>query len=450
MLLQHFRRAEGSAIAIAAVSAAILSMLIAGVLSYIGNEYSLNFRSHCWNQALHLAEAAVEIGFAEFNYQYKQGGSGFQSGRGWTSLGGGSYSKSVTNFTDTAGNAVGSLAVTVSGVGTANPQILGVGTTTTVPFGPSVSRAVKVVLAGSSKFPVGILSKSQINLNGNNAYSDSYDSTDPTKSTGGRYDASKKQPNGDIASNSSLVDSIGIGNTDIYGIVSTGPGGTVSMGPNGSVGPTFVSGDRADTVAEGEANGWIRHDFAVDVPDVTAPSGSGSWTSIGTINNNTVINGGDWRVSDISLSGTKTLTIQGTVRLYVTGSTSISGNATIILSPGASLEVYAAGSVSISGNGVQNNPGLPGNNQWNALPSCTSVSISGNGSWIGTMYAPQAALSISGNGNLYGAVVANTITLGGNANFHYDESLRNGGPSAGYLVASWQSLRNVSGSWVAE
>jgi hypothetical protein len=43
-------------------------------------------------------------------------------------------------------------------------------------------------------------------------------------------------------------------------------------------------------------------------------------------------------------------------------------------------------------------------------------------------------------------VVANSITLGGNVNFHYDEALRNFGGS-GYLVATWRELRFVGGVW---
>jgi len=434
---------EGSVITIAVVSAAILSILVAGILAYFSNEYMFNVRSHRWTQALHLAEGAVEYGFGQFTYQ----GNQFQSApTGWSG-GSGVYTKTISNLTDTAGRIIGNCTVTVSGLGTANPQILGVGTVTQVPYrGPVVSRAVRVILGRSAMFPAGVVSKNQINLNGNNAYSDSYDSTDVTKSTGGQYDPAKRQPHGDIASNAQIVNTIGIGNADIYGLVSTGPGGTVSMGANGSVGPTFVPGDRADTIAEGEANGWIRHDFAVDIPEVSLPSGAGSWASLGAINNNTLINGGDWIVSSMNLAGSKTLTIQGTVRLYITGEISITGNGQITLSNGAALEAYAADKVKIEGNGILNVPGLPIRNQWRAL-STNSFSVAGNGSWIGTVYAPQSPLTIGGNGNVSGAVVANSVTLSGNAQFHYDESLKTSSAYGGYLVSSWQEMRYIGGVW---
>ena len=441
------RQIGGSALISAAVAAGVLTILVAGFVSYMANEYLLNFRSHAWTQALHLSEAAIETGFAEFNYQYFQGGSGFQSARGWSGSGG-TYTKFVTSFADSTGKVLGSYTVTVSGVGSSAPTIQGIGTAD-VSRGPSaVSRAVKVGLASSSRFPAGITSKNRIDLAGNNVYSDSYDSVDPAKSSNGRYDSTKKQPNGDIASNEVLIDSVDIGNAAVYGKVYTGVGGTVEIGANGSVGNTFVSADRATTVAQGEGAGYIRHDFNVDIPDASLPSGATSWSSLGTINNDTTINGGDWRVSAIGLAGTDSLTIQGNVRLYVTGDTSLSGNSQIVISSNATLTVYAAGSMSVHGNGVQNNGGLAANNQFFGLTSSTSWDLSGNGEWIGTVYAPQAALTIGGNGNMNGAIVAKSITLNGNANFHYDESLKTTGGAVGYVVSSWQELHNNAGTWV--
>ncbi len=448
---------HGSAITAAAVSAGILSIVVAGFLTFLTDEANLNFRSHRWTQALHLAEAGIEVAFAEFNYQYFQGDSGFQSDRGWSSSSG-VYTKTLTNLTDTVGEAVGQASITVSGVGGSTPQITVVGTCANAPGGPSVSRAVRVTLSSSSLFPVALMSKNQIDLNGNSIYTDSYDASDPNKSTGGLYDSTKKQSNGDIASNDVLINTVNIGNADVYGSVYTGPGGTVDMGSNGSIGPTFVTGDRADTVAEGEANGWVRHDFNVDVPDVTLPAGATSWPAPAagsSISDTATITAGDYQLSSISLAGTKSLTIQGpgTVRLYITGDTSVSGNGTINITTDAKVEIYAAGSMSIAGNGVVNNSGLAENSQFYGLPTSTSWSIGGNGQWVGTVYAPQADFTMNGGGSagdMSGAVVAQSITLNGHVRFHYDEYLRTNPQFSGsYLVVSWQELNNVGGSWVA-
>lgn len=450
MNIHHSNSSTGSVLLSAAMTAGVLAILIAGVLTYLSNEYNLNYRSHRWNQAFHLAEAAVETGIAEYNYQYYQGSNGFQSSRGWTSLGGGSYSKTVANLTDTSGNNVGIVSVKASNINTNNPTFQGVGTVTSANYsGQDIARAVQVSLAPSPMFPLGLMSLTTIDLNGNNAYTDSFDSSDTNKSTNGRYDQTKKQPNGNIGTDDTIVNSVSIGNANVYGKVQTGAGGTVTMGPNGSIGPSF--NNPATSVPQAQAAGWIQTDFDVSIPDVTLPSGLSTATLKGTIDTTATLGGGDYQATSISLSGNETLTITGNVRIYISGDTSLSGNASITIAPGASLQVYAAGSMSLAGNGVVNSTGNATSLELYGLPTSTSWNITGNGQLIGIAYAPEAALSISGGGSsggVSGAFVAKSITLTGHTKFHYDESLKKTGPIVGYLAASWQELRYVGGSWV--
>ena len=443
-------RHGGSALITAAVTAAILSILVAGVASYLTNEYRLNFRSHSWNQALHLAEAGIEYGFGEFTYQ----GNQFQSApSGWDNQGG-TYFKSVV-ITNSVNQEVGRAAVFVSGVGSLNPQLQAIGTTYEFISPTNSSRAVKVTLGQSWRYPVGLMSKNTIDMNGNNIETDSYDSSDPAKSTSGNYDPNKKQPNGNVASDATITNSVSVGNANITGTVATGPGGTVSMGPNGTIGPTFSN--PAATIALAIANGWVQNNFNTDIPDVTLPSGAAYWSppstySSGNVNGGGTISGGQYKINGIGLSGNgSTLTIDGNVTLYVTGGISMSGKGGIVVTPGSTLTVYAAGNVSISGNAVMNQSTSDLNVQFLGLPTSTSWSISGNGVWNGTIYAPQAAMSLNGggsSGNVSGSIVANSITLNGHVAFHYDERLKTGGPVNGFVVSSWQELRWNGSSWV--
>lgn len=450
MKINHRHSSTGSVLLSAAMTAGIFAILIAGVLTYLSNEYNLNFRSHRWNQSFHLAEAAVETGIAEYNYQYYQGSNGFQFSRGWTSLGGNSYSKTVANLTDTSGNVVGTIYVKASNINTNNPTFQGVGTVTSSNYrGQNIARAVQVSLAPSPMFPLGLMSLTTIDLNGNNIYTDSFDPSDPTKSTGGQYDPSKRQPNGNIGTDDTVINSVSIGNANVYGTVSTGVGGSVTMGPSGTIGPTFTS--PATSVSQAQADGWIQSDFDVSIPDVTLPSGLSTATPEGTINNSTTLSSGDYQASSISLSGNKTLTITGNVRIYVSGDMSISGNASISIATNASLKIYAAGSVSVAGNGIVNSTGSATSLELFGLPTSTSWNVNGNGQWVGTVYAPEAALRISGGGStgdVSGAFVTKSITLDGHTNFHYDESLKKTGPIVGYLAASWQELHYEGGNWV--
>jgi len=442
----------------AVVGAAVLAIVAGGFLTFVSNEYALNLRSHAWTQALHLAEAGVDTAFAEFNYYYATGGAAFDSSRGWINLGGGSYLRFVYPFYDNNNKPLGATYSYVHGVGSANPWVSGYGNCPTTPRGPVVWRRVDVVLRPITRFPAAMVSKERIDMQGNNVYTDSYDSTDPTKSTSNRYDSAKRQANGDIASNDTVTNTVDIalGNAEVYGYILVSPNGTVTFGPNGSCGPTFVPSERAGTVAEALSSGYLRKDFQVDIPDVTLPSGAGSWLSLGSINGSRTITAGDYQASDITIAGNSTVTISGgRVRLYVTGDIRSTGNSLIRIEPGASLEIYAAGSVRIAGDGVVNDALTPLNCQFYGLPTSTSWDLSGNGQWVGTVYAPNAALSMCGGGargDMSGAVVARSITMTGQVQFHYDESLRRIGPGAGYNLASWKSWRYdaSSSTWISD
>jgi hypothetical protein len=445
---------SGSALITAAVTAAILSILVAGIVSYLTNEYRLNFRSHSWNQGLHLAEAGIEYGFGQFTYQ----GNLFQSApSGWDNQGG-TYSKSIV-VTNAANQEVGRAVVSVTGVGSLNPQLQAIGTAYEATSPTNSSRAVKVTLGQSWRFPVGLMSKNTIDMNGNNIYSDSYDSFDPSKSSNSQYDPNKKQPNGNVASDATITNTVSVGNADIYGTVATGPGGTVSMGPNGSIGNTFTLTSRATTISAAIADGYVQNNFNTDIPSVTLPSGLNSAPVISINTSKTIGSSGgtySYQAGSINLAGNgnnNTVIIQGNVTLYVSGDVGISGDGGIQLAQGASLTVYVAGNVSIAGNGVLNPDGTDMNNQWYGLPSSTSWNINGNGSWAGTIYAPEAAMTLNGGGNssnddMSGAIVANAITLSGHTSFHYDERLKTGGPVNGFVVSSWQELQWNGSSWM--
>lgn len=265
------------------------------------------------------------------------------------------------------------------------------------------------------------MSKTGIDLNGNNLYTDSFDSTDPTKSTNGQYEFFKRQPNGNIAIGGSLTNSVpNFGNANIYGVVFTGPSGSVTMGPNGSIGPTFSN--PATSVSQAMADGWIGTNCLLYMPDVSLPPGLSSATPLGSINNTTTLNSGDYQASSISLVSTKTLTIQGNVRLYVTGNVNIAGNGEIVILSGGSLQLYAAGSVAIAGNGVVNATGQSTSGRFYGLPSSTAWSIAFLNQWIGIVWAPEATLGLGG-GDASGGFIASNITFNSSSRLHYDESL---------------------------
>lgn len=426
---------RGSTLVMAMFLSLVLCTLVASMLGLLQTENRQVYRSGNFSQAFQFAEAGAEEGVAMLTY-----GASSWDANGW-SASGTNYTKSVNNVTAVgSGASVGSYQVTIFNPSSSNPQIVSTGTVSNAYLGSTLSRTVKLIMKNKSQFPAGILAKGNIDLEGEGTI-DSFDSSDSTKSTGGQYDAAKKQVNGNVATIGGAGSSVTVG-MDVYGDIATAPSATVTM-DGGSMGATTVSAQRSTTTADAQSKGWLTSDASYDIPDVTLPSGLNSAFFSGSVTNSTTLNGGDYKINKINLTGSSVLTIQSTVRLYVTNTINISDTAKIVVAAGATLEVYVAKNVTISGQGVVNNSGNASKVLFYGLPTSTSWDLTSNdGTWIGAIYAPQASLSYTLNGENgyhHGAIVTSSFSLNGNINIHYDEALRNTG-NAGYSVAAWQEL----------
>ena len=436
-----------------AVLIAIFAIFMSGVLTYVSTEYRFNFRSHQYTQSLHLAEAAVELGFAELQYQYAQSTNGFSPGRGWVNLGDGTYSK-ITNLTDTAGNFVGTLSNRVY-VGYTPITITGVGNTTnTIGTLANTERAVSVGLVPNSLFRLAIVSKATLNF-ASGIWIDSYDSTDPTKSTGGLYDSAKKQAHGNVATTSTLANAGSFGGSaDIYGTIATGPGGQVQLYGGARFGPTTVVANQIapGNVAQAESNGWLTHSFTTPPPDATVPASLTAAANLGTItlssSGSQTINTGSYRVNALSVLNNSCLTINGNVALYILGSVTVDNSGSINLSAGSSLTVYVAGpTLNLAGSGIINKALQPVKNEWFGLPTMNTATITASGGLIGALYAPNAQVTVSGSGSISGALVAGNLLMNGSGAIHFDESLKFVPGSGYYSISSWREMRKINGNW---
>jgi hypothetical protein len=321
--------------------------------------------------------------------------------------------------------------------------------------GNSIEKWVAVQLRKTSKFSNGLVAKESLRFNGNNASVDSWNS-DPDNNPGTPiipYSAGVRDDNGSIGSISVAVGAVGVNNADVWGYASTG-GALPSVGSNGLVGPFGTASGTMDM-------SHVSTDFSASFDPVTAPAGGSAIPAIGNGDLPTTLGAAGTTVTyslpSISSSGnsSKVLTIEGNVTLILTntaGSDAISmtGQSSIVIAPGASLKIYTEGNIDIAGNGVANGgttaatANQPINFQiWGTNTSTVanqSIQIAGNGVLSGVIYAPNADVTINGNGDVLGSVVAENITLTGNAAFHYDESLANFGSGNPFRVASWREL----------
>lgn len=423
---------RGAVLYVVLVASVILGVLLLSYLRLVSTQSRSVARSRAWNLAIPVAEAGIEEALAQIARNTNAAGL---TGNGWFQDGSTFVKKRDMGDKYFLTKIIPSDPPVIESHGFAR-----------IPYGSraTLERRIRVVTTNSSIFNKAMVADGTIDLNGNNIATDSFDSSDPAYSTGGLYDPAKNKDGGDVATNSGLSNSLAAGNANIMGEVSTGFGGTVGIGASGVVGDeAWHAGGNT-----GIQPGMSTDDMNIDLLDKESPFTVGFTPVAGTIgstNYTYLVPNGDYSLSSISMSGSDVAYIQGDVRLYVAGDISMSGNAAIEIAPGASLTIYAAGArTSLGGTGIVNGTGDAASFSYVGLETNTQVRFGGNADFVGTIYAPEAALTMGGGGStaydFVGAVVANTISMNGHFNFHYDEALA-GIPTPGfYTVTSWNEF----------
>lgn len=474
--LNPLRRARAFTYVTVVVTMIVVGIMLAAYLKLVAVQNQMTMRSQVWNRSVPVLEAGIEEALAHLNKNASPDAAGNFNPQltadNWTPTADGGWSRlgSIRAVGATSDDYY-YVKIAAWPTGGAQPStfpfIYSTGYVHQVsafafnwqrgpgPFlaatlesllGTNINKySTRVVQATTTNVPTftkGLVAKKSIDLNGNNIFTDSYNSTNPAYSTGGRWDPDKALDHGDIASNDTIINSVNIGNATIKGNVAVGPNGTVGIG-NGVVGDaSFVSNpaNRGQIQA-----GHFRDDMNVEFPDVPLPSGSGGWTGLPSPNNtvidgvtyNYVLTGGNYSVSTLSSK----IYIQGNVQIRVNSGVSITGQDVIRLGTNATLKLYAnCASVNVAGNGIVN----PGNSTAFTLvgtPVCTSIALGGNADFTGMVYAPNADLALNGGGSgdsdFSGAAMVKSAKFNGHFKFHYDEALPKIGLWRGFVLTSW-------------
>jgi hypothetical protein len=74
----------------------------------------------------------------------------------------------------------------------------------------------------------------------------------------------------------------------------------------------------------------------------------------------------------------------------------------------------------LSGGGVVNGTQNAANFGLWGMPTCTTLTSSGNSAFIGTMYTPETDMTFSGSADSDGAFVGKSMNITGGGNIHYD------------------------------
>jgi Tfp pilus assembly protein PilX len=406
-------RRRGSVLMIGLIVGAILCLSLLGYLALVHQQNLAVARSQAWNAALALAEAGAEEALAQLNAAV--GRTNSLGGSAW-SLNGGYYRPDGGERTLIGGT------YDVLYTPVIPPTIYSTGYAALPIKSTRIGRAIEVKTTNAPLYSAAIVARYNINMNGNNVTTDSYDSRSPIYSENGLYKPSMIRSNGDIAS---AQGTINVGNANIKGRAGTSPTGTISVGPGGYVtGGTF-------------------NDFNMEFPDVPPPYQSGFAVPNG---NNPTLTGGNYYVAgNYSLGNNGEMLVTAPTTLYVTGNFTMNANAAITIRSNASLTLYVGGPSTTFGQVNTTAPTTAAAFQYYGLPSNTSVSIAGgNGMFVGVIYAPRADFSATGGGNnildMQGAMVVRSLTMGGHFNMHFDEALRAAPIYRGYVAISWREL----------
>jgi hypothetical protein len=451
LLTRHSRKQTAGALVMTLVITGLIGFLLASYLTLVRSQNASTMRSQSWNAVIPVIEAGIE---EALSHLAKHDTDPTLQSQGWEKvgdlnvyamrrhLGQNYYEVTISNWV--SGNPTnlpivesrGYVAAPVILASANGPVFAAVGAPPPAPH--YVARGVRATARKVPKWGKGMVAQEALDAAG--TYIDSYDSTDPTKSTDGKWDITKRQDNGSVATNSKDPGALDLGGGDIYGSIATGPGGTPVIS-GGSVGDkAWVDGGRT-----GVQDGHYTDDMNVEFDPVEPPFLEG--TDIprsGTINDeeyDMVLLTGNYQVN--SVNNQRIIAI-GKAVLYVLGSIKQSGNSVVEVAPMGSLKMYVGGSADLGGNGIINDSGMTTNFTLFGLPGCTDIKFHGNGEFYGAIYAPNADLTLNGGGSgdqdFSGASVTKSVNFNGHFRFHYDESLARMEMGKGYVVTSWDEM----------
>ena len=395
---------QGSVLVLGLIVTIALALLSLSYLGLVISEVNITPRSYNSTAAMNLAEAGIEAAIVEFN----SGGADFTPQEGWS---GTTEKTKIANLHTPDGKLVGEYFVRVTGTGTTNPKLEATGYVPNRTRIDRVARKVRVVLTEKSLFNYGLFSGSittPLNLSGTPRV-DSYDSDH------GSYDPSNPGHNGDVGSNNDINLS---GNCRIYGNATPGPGHSVSVSGGASVVPpgSTAPAPSAETLPSIPAS-YLS--LAQQNNNNNVISQQGNYFSPGQYdlnvsNGNINLPSGTYYFTSITVSGNASMTAQNDVVIYVEG-----------------------GAITVTGTGLLNASRVPSN--LIIYSTGLTVTLSGSADFYGAIYAPGARTTITGNTGFYGSMISDSFNITGNANFHYDRSLKNKSVAfAGYSVSAWQ------------
>ena len=344
-------------------------------------------------RSFHHAEAGIDRALWALN---QHNGWLTYAGDSATGIGGGYYEVTVTP------------SPLARDAGTASLTILATGYLPGPHGAPRLPRRIQAIVTRDQRyFPYAIFGREKVTI-GNGTVSIKADSY---HSGYGGYGGTNIKANADVGTNSTAA-------------------GAVTILPQGEVHGDVTVGVGATSLSTAISNkGLITGASSAGTSPVLLPSIQSVPT--GAVN-----------LGDVYLEGTQSLTLNEGVYymtdLDVLGSARINCTGKVVIYLDCSTDANSP-DIRIGGNGVVNSSMIPSNLVIYCKDDVSYIAVSGNGSFYGAIYAPQANIYLN-SGAVCGAIVGKTVTMNGaTSSVHYDEALYDpANPRA--ILCSWREL----------
>jgi hypothetical protein len=450
ILGHNSRNRAGNTLLLTLVITGLIGFLLASYLTLVRSQNAFVARSQSWNATIPVIEAGIEDALSHL---YRHGDDASLHSQGWEKLDGvnvyairrnlgpNQYEVTISNWV--SGAPIQGPIIESRGYVTAPSALTSANGPVFAAAGAAppqyVARGVRATTRRAGLFSKGMVAEGSIDL-GSGTYIDSFDSTDTSKSTNGKWDINKRQDNGSVATNSKDPGVLNLAGSDIYGTIATGPGGNPAIS-SGAV------GDKAwvDGSSVGIQPDHYVDDMNVEFDPVGPPfTGGGFGPTAGSVNGvpyDMVLGNGNYQVASVK---NKKIIATGNAVLYVLGEVNQTGLSVVQVATNGSLKLYIGGNADLGGNGIINDSGKAANFMLFGLPGCTDIKFHGNGTFYGVIYAPNADLKLAGGGSgsedFSGASITKSVGFNGHFKFHFDESLARLGMGKGYVVTSWNEM----------
>lgn len=482
--IKTFQNRRGSLLIVAMLLCAVIGISIGTYLQMSRTAMNISNRAMYNNASVNLAEQGIEEAMYAVNQYVANPAYPFTN---WTIDG--NNAKRVFPETKLSQNASATFRVYIYNYqGHTAPKVVSRATVQLGNGGKPIEKWIEVSLLQTSKFANGLVAKDSIVFNGNNPTVDSWNSEWNTTVTPAvprgspvAFSSAYRDDNGSVGSISISTNSVWVKNADVWGYVSNNSGSDTHppeefVGTTGSIlGEDSPVGSNVDPARTSTT--FSASFKEVDLPQTNASPVLGN---LGNINGNVTLplptdlalgpngkTGTEWEnyyvydASKINIGANEKLVIEGKVALRLSSTVDVGGgNGEIkILGPGY-LSIYTAADINIGGQGITNGVdvdspadgvqvdelGQPKKLQiyGTKTSGIQNITVAGNGLWSGVIYAPFGDVKITGNGAICGSVVAKDITLSGNAQFHYDESLAGLGGTSPFRIAKWKELTTAT------